>query len=59
MIWIKGHVVDTVDQDAVPGKEVLAEWDQHIAELCQDVNIVTDMIIQKHKSWVDARKPMA
>ncbi|VBB34572.1 unnamed protein product, partial [Acanthocheilonema viteae] len=48
------HFTHITDEDAVPGKEALAEWDQHIAGLCQDVNIVTDMIIQKHKVWVDA-----
>ncbi|KAL3981773.1 PCI domain family protein [Acanthocheilonema viteae] len=53
------HFTHITDEDAVPGKEALAEWDQHIAGLCQDVNIVTDMIIQKHKVWVDARKPAA
>ncbi len=48
-----------MDEDAIATKDALAEWDQHIAELCQNVNIVTDMIIQKHTLWVDSRKPEA
>uniref|UniRef100_A0A0R3RVS5 COP9 signalosome complex subunit 4 n=1 Tax=Elaeophora elaphi TaxID=1147741 RepID=A0A0R3RVS5_9BILA len=51
------HFTYAADEDAVPSKEALAEWDQHIAELCQDVNNVTDVIIQKHRQWVEARKP--
>lgn len=45
-----------MDEDAGPTKEALAEWDEHIAELCHDVNVVTDVIIQKHKSWVKTHK---
>ncbi|VIO86250.1 Uncharacterized protein BM_BM6859 [Brugia malayi] len=53
------HFTHAVDEDAIATKDALAEWDQHIAELCQNVNIVTDMIIQKHTLWVDSRKPEA
>lgn len=52
-------IADAAVGDAEPSKEALAEWDQHIAELCQDVNNVTDMIMQKHKPWVDSRKSTA
>ncbi|VDN06219.1 unnamed protein product [Thelazia callipaeda] len=44
------------EEDVSPTEEALTEWDLRIAEVCNDVNNVTDLIIQRNDSWVKFKR---
>ncbi|VDN27009.1 unnamed protein product [Gongylonema pulchrum] len=53
------HFTPSVNDDAITGREALAEWDQLIGELCHHVNTISDMIELKHPLWCETLKQIS